>query len=188
MGIDINISGSQISGNTKVLNGLKTQGENNTDISVNNSSVSGKSQILNDANISGNSSVTIEIESSEMKEDAKVINGLDVENGQVNVKLKDVTLGEKVELMNNKKYTEKTTRTNDKKDSLLRKFLKSILKSEDVEDHREVTYSQKTHKNFEDEISKRGKLKSLDTCEAIHSSTKDAEDLKRGQKSTDKTR
>ena len=206
MAVNINISGTNISGNANVLNGLKIQGENNTDISINKSSISGKSQILNNMNISGKSS--IEIENFEMKENAKVLNDIDVENNQVNVKIKDLSLGKGAEFMNNKKFTErtsyqqtqkkstqttykqdtteKTTKRSAKKDGFLKRLLKLILKSQNMEENKEATYSQKTHKDFEDEVSMGGKLKNQDISEALQSAKKDAERLKREQKNTDK--
>lgn len=206
MAIKINISGVSMRGNTELLNGLEIQGENNTDISVNQSAISGKSQILNDVNISENSSADIEIENSEMKENARVLNGLEVENGQVNVELRDVSLGEGVEFMDGRKFTEKTshqqtskeadeqhttektTKTSDKKDGLLKRVLKSILKSENVEEHTEVRHSQKSYRNFEDEISRGGKLRNLDTSEALRSTEKAAKELRREAKSKENIR
>lgn len=203
MGVKIDISGTSISGNTKVLNGLKINGENDTDISVKKSSVSGKSQILNNVNISGNSSVNIGIENSRMKENSRVLNNLDIQRGKVNVELKDLSLGEGVEFMNDKKFTERTshketsnksqqatyerdtTKTSEKKEGFLKRILKSILKSEDVEDNsKEEAYSSKTHEDFEGELSMGGKLKNLDISEAPHSD----EEQKRKQRSTDRGR
>ena len=101
MGIKIDIDGANISGNSTVLNGVK---------------------------ISGNSSVDIEVENSEIKENSRVLNGLDVENAQVEVKLKDLSLGKDAEFMNDRKFTgsashkheqdhtEETTKTTVKKD------------------------------------------------------------------------
>ena len=51
MGVKINLSGSNISGNARVLNGLKVTGKNDAEINVTQSSMSGKSQILNNMNI-----------------------------------------------------------------------------------------------------------------------------------------
>ncbi len=170
MGIKIDIDGANISGNSTVLNGVK---------------------------ISGNSSVDIEVENSEIKENSRVLNGLDVENAQVEVKLKDLSLGKDAEFMNDRKFTgsashkheqdhtEETTKTTVKKDGFLKRVLKSILNLEDVEyDSEEVTYSKKSHKDFEDELSRGGKLKNLDKSETSRS----ADNSKSKQKSNDRGR
>lgn len=195
MSVKINISGTNISGNAKVLNGLNLQGKSNiTDISMENSSISGNSQTLNEAKISGNASV--HIENSQIKETARVLNNLDVE-GQVNVELKDLSLGEGVKFMDGKKFTEKTSHqqktdtkpaTSVKKDGLLKKFLKLILKRENVEEPTDIVKpSQNSHKNFENKISMGGNLKNLDTSEALCAFKKATEELKKEQKSIDET-
>lgn len=200
MGVNINISGTTINENATVLNGLKIQGQNDTDINIKNSSVRGKSQILNGVNISGNSSVNIEIENSDITGNSRILNGLDVENDNVDVELKDLNLGKDVEFMNDKKFrgntshkqntyeqdtSEKTTSTTVKKDGFLKRVLKSILNLEDMEDaSEEITYSKKSHKDFEDELSRGGNFKNLDMPETSHS----AETSKGKQKNTDRGR
>lgn len=106
-----------------------------------------------------------------------------------------MSLGNDVEFMDNKKYeersshkqatyeqdtTEKSTKTSDKTDGLLKRILKSILQSEsEIESSEDVRHSQKTHKDFEEEISMGGKLKNLNISEVLHS----AEDSRREQRS-----
>lgn len=80
--------------------------------------------------------------------------------------------------------TEKTTKTTIKKDGFLKKILKSILNLKKMEGDRKVTYSQKSRKDFEDELSMGGKLKNSYISKTSHS----AEAPKGKQKSTDRGR
>lgn len=203
MGVKINLSGSNISGNARVLNGLKVTGKNDAEINVTQSSMSGKSQILNNMNMSENSSVNIGIKNSEMKDQARVLNDMEVKNGTVDVNIENLSLGQDVEFMNGRKANENSsikynnsqtskhtnanqhnevaeevtsvqdtsqtvTNAKNKRKGLLKRIL-SILKENDIELTEEdiVLSSQEAHKKFESEISNDGKLKNIDTTEAI---------------------
>ena len=109
MGVKINLSGSNISGNARVLNGLKVTGKNDAEINVTQSSMSGKSQILNNMNMSENSSVNIGIKNSEMKDQARVLNDMEVKNGKVDVNIENLSLGQDVEFMNSRKANENSS-------------------------------------------------------------------------------
>ena len=75
MGVKINISGSEISGNSRVLNGIKANSK--SDIEVN-------------------------VKKSEIVENAKVMNDISAENGTVRVNIEDMKLGKDAEFMNNR--------------------------------------------------------------------------------------
>ena len=72
MGVKINISGSEISGNSRVLNGIKANSK--SDIEVN-------------------------VKKSEIVENAKVMNDISAENGTVRVNIEDMKLGKDAEFM-----------------------------------------------------------------------------------------
>ena len=75
MGVKINISGSEISGNSRALNGIKANSK--SDIEVN-------------------------VKKSEIVENAKVMNDISAENGTVRVNIEDMKLGKDAEFMNNR--------------------------------------------------------------------------------------
>ncbi len=139
MGVKINMSGTKISGNAKVLNGLTVSGKSNAEINIKRSSMSGQSQTLNDMNISGNSSVNIGINDTNIKDRARVLNDMEVENGKVDVSIENLQLDKDTEFMN----------------------------SRQVKDNTVVTSAQDAHRKFEARLSEGGRLKGSDTTEAI---------------------
>lgn len=176
MAIKINISGTNISGDSKVLNGIKITGKSNTDISVKESSIEGEAEVLNNVDIKGDSSVDIEMESVDITENARVLNNLDVKNGEASVQLKGIRLGEDVEFMNGKKFSKDTTSNKEeashqeskgeetisktgRKDGFFTRVMKRFQKQEDEQTQETVTYEQKSHKDFENELSRGGKLR-----------------------------
>ena len=142
MGVEINISGNNIGGNAKVLNDLK---------------------------VSGNSQVNVRIKDTNIRDQAKVLNNREVKDGKLNVNIENLNLDKDVEFMNSSKANNNTTTkqsvSKSKKKGLLGK-LSSLFKEQKEEDT--VVYSsQEAHRTFENQMSNGGKLKNMDTSEAV---------------------
>ena len=166
MGVKINISGSEISGNSRVLNGIKTNSK--SDIEVN-------------------------VKKSEIVENAKVMNDISAENGTVRVNIEDMKLGKDAEFMNNrnvefesrkeqsresqvsredgenssinKSEVYMTTSMVKKKKSLferIKDIFKFIKRENEIDDELVTVIREDGHKKFEDKISQNGKLKGVD--------------------------
>lgn len=166
MGVKINISGSEISGNSRVLNGIKANSK--SDIEVN-------------------------VKKSEIVENAKVMNDISAENGTVRVNIEDMKLGKDAEFMNNrnvefesrkeqsresqvsredgenssinKSEVYMTTSMVKKKKSLferIKDIFKFIKKENEIDDELVTVIREDEHKKFEDKISQNGKLKGVD--------------------------
>lgn len=109
MGVSINISGVKVSGNAKVLNNMTVDGKSNVDVGVRNS------QII---------------------QNAEVLNDLNMQNGELKVKIEDVTLGKDAKFMNSRTATQveksnEETKTTDttrtEKESILGKIVSKVL-------------------------------------------------------------
>ena len=166
MGVKINISGSEISGNSRVLNGIKANSK--SDIEVN-------------------------VKKSEIVENAKVMNDISAENGAVRVNIEDMKLGKDAEFMNNrnvelesrkeqsresqvsredgenssinKSEVYMTTSMVKKKKSLferIKDIFKFIKRENEIDDELVTVIREDGHKKFEDKISQNGKLKGVD--------------------------
>lgn len=166
MGVKINISGSEISGNSRVLNGIKANSK--SDIEVN-------------------------VKKSEIVENAKVMNDISAENGTVRVNIEDMKLGKDAEFMNNrnvefesrkeqsresqvsredgenssinKSEVYMTTSMAKKKKSLferIKDIFKFIKRENEIDDELVTVIREDGHKKFEDKISQNGKLKGVD--------------------------
>ncbi|MFQ9264649.1 MAG: hypothetical protein ACLR44_06105 [Clostridia bacterium] len=166
MGVKINISGSEISGNSRVLNGIKANSK--SDIEVN-------------------------VKKSEIVENAKVMNDISAENGTVRVNIEDMKLGKDAEFMNNrnvefesrkeqsresqvsredgenssinKSEVYMTTSMVKKKKSLferIKDIFKFIKRENEIDDELVTVIREDEHKKFEDKISQNGKLKGVD--------------------------
>lgn len=166
MGVKINISGSEISGNSRVLNGIKANSK--SDIEVN-------------------------VKKSEIVENAKVMNDISAENGTVRVNIEDMKLGKDAEFMNNrnvefesrkeqsresqvsredgenssinKSEVYMTTSMVKKKKSLferIKDIFKFIKRENEIDDELVTVIREDGHKKFEDKISQNGKLKGVD--------------------------
>ncbi len=166
MGVKINISGSEISGNSRVLNGIKANSK--SDIEVN-------------------------VKKSEIVENAKVMNDISAENGTVRVNIEDMKLGKDAEFMNNrnvefesrkeqsresqvsredgenssinKSEVYMTTLMVKKKKSLferIKDIFKFIKRENEIDDELVTVIREDGHKKFEDKISQNGKLKGVD--------------------------
>lgn len=166
MGVKINISGSEISGNSRVLNGIKANSK--SDIEVN-------------------------VKKSEIVENAKVMNDISAENGIVRVNIEDMKLGKDAEFMNNrnvefesrkeqsrenqvsredgenssinKSEVYMTTSMVKKKKSLferIKDIFKFIKRENEIDDELVTVIREDEHKKFEDKISQNGKLKGVD--------------------------
>lgn len=166
MGVKINISGSEISGNSRVLNGIKANSK--SDIEVN-------------------------VKKSEIVENAKVMNDISAENGIVRVNIEDMKLGKDAEFMNNrnvefesrkeqsresqvsredgenssinKSEVYMTTSMVKKKKSLferIKDIFKFIKRENEIDDELVTVIREDGHKKFEDKISQNGKLKGVD--------------------------
>lgn len=150
MGVEINISGNNIGGNAKVLNDLK---------------------------VSGNSQVNVKIKDTNIRDQAKVLNNREVKDGKLNVNIENLNIDKDVEFMsdenveyvNRKKANNNTTTkqnvSKSKKKGLFGKLL-SLFKEKNEEDT--IVYSsQEAHRTFENQMSNGGKLKNMDTSEAV---------------------
>lgn len=166
MGVKINISGSEISGNSRVLNGIKANSK--SDIEVN-------------------------VKKSEIVENAKVMNDISAENGTVRVNIEDMKLGKDAEFMNNrnvefesrkeqsresqvsredgenssinKSEVYMTTSMVKKKKSLferIKDIFKFIKRENEIDDELVTVIREDGHKKFEDKISQNEKLKGVD--------------------------
>ena len=166
MGVKINISGSEISGNSRALNGIKANSK--SDIEVN-------------------------VKKSEIVENAKVMNDISAENGTVRVNIEDMKLGKDAEFMNNrnvefesrkeqsresqvsredgenssinKSEVYMTTSMVKKKKSLferIKDIFKFIKRENEIDDELVTVIREDEHKKFEDKISQNGKLKGVD--------------------------
>ena len=166
MGVKINISGSEISGNSRVLNGIKANSK--SDIEVN-------------------------VKKSEIVENAKVMDDISAENGTVRVNIEDMKLGKDAEFMNNrnvefesrkeqsresqvsredgenssinKSEVYMTTSMVKKKKSLferIKDIFKFIKRENEIDDELVTVIREDGHKKFEDKISQNGKLKGVD--------------------------
>lgn len=166
MGVKINISGSEISGNSRVLNGIKANSK--SDIEVN-------------------------VKKSEIVENAKVMNDISAENGTVRVNIEDMKLGKDAEFMNNrnvefesrkeqsresqvsredgenssinKSEVYMTTSMVKKKKSLferIKDIFKFIKRKNEIDDELVTVIREDGHKKFEDKISQNEKLKGVD--------------------------
>lgn len=166
MGVKINISGSEISGNSRVLNGIKANSK--SDIEVN-------------------------VKKSEIVENAKVMNDISAENGTVRVNIEDMKLGKDAEFMNNrnvefesrkeqsresqvsredgenssinKSEVYMTTSMVKKKKRLferIKDIFKFIKRENEIDDELVTVIREDGHKKFEDKISQNGKLKGVD--------------------------
>lgn len=166
MGVKINISGSEISGNSRVFNGIKANSK--SDIEVN-------------------------VKKSEIVENAKVMNDISAENGTVRVNIEDMKLGKDAEFMNNrnvefesrkeqsresqvsredgenssinKSEVYMTTSMVKKKKSLferIKDIFKFIKRENEIDDELVTVIREDGHKKFEDKISQNGKLKGVD--------------------------
>ena len=166
MGVKINISGSEISGNSRVLNGIKANSK--SDIEVN-------------------------VKKSEIVENAKVMNDISAENGTVRVNIEDMKLGKDAEFMNNrnvefesrkeqsresqvsredgenssinKSEVYMTTSMVKKKKSLferIKDIFKFIKRENEIDDELVTVIREDGHKKFENKISQNGKLKGVD--------------------------
>lgn len=166
MGVKINISGSEISGNSRVLNEIKANSK--SDIEVN-------------------------VKKSEIVENAKVMNDISAENGTVRVNIEDMKLGKDAEFMNNrnvefesrkeqsresqvsredgenssinKSEVYMTTSMVKKKKSLferIKDIFKFIKRENEIDDELVTVIREDGHKKFEDKISQNGKLKGVD--------------------------
>lgn len=166
MGVKINISGTEISGNSRVLNGIKANSK--SDIEVN-------------------------VKKSEIVENAKVMNDISAENGTVRVNIEDMKLGKDAEFMNNrnvefesrkeqsresqvsredgenssinKSEVYMTTSMVKKKKSLferIKDIFKFIKRENEIDDELVTVIREDEHKKFEDKISQNGKLKGVD--------------------------
>lgn len=213
MGIKINISGTEISGNSKVLNNANIQGKNNTNIKIKDTSINGNAQLLNDMKSSGENSIDIEVKNTKMTSNARVLNGIEPSNGEINLQIQDLNLGKNVEFMNNGKITntqnsrqqaksnatyskmqtgaretiqnsrqqtesnptystiqtgvKEITEIRNKREGLLKRILKAIFRIKNTEEPIQE-YTQTDYKKFQEQMSRNGKLKNLDTTEAIH--------------------
>ena len=166
MGVKINISGSEISGNSRALNGIKANSK--SDIEVN-------------------------VKKSEIVENAKVMNDISAENGTVRVNIEDMKLGKDAEFMNNrnvefesrkeqsresqvsredgenssinKSEVYMTTSMVKKKKSLferIKDIFKFIKRENEIDDELVTVIREDEHKKFEDKISQNGKIKGVD--------------------------
>ncbi len=166
MGVKINISGSEISGNSRVLNGIKANSK--SDIEVN-------------------------VKKSEIVENAKVMNDISAENGTVRVNIEDMKLGKDAEFMNNrnvefesrkeqsresqvsredgenssinKSEVYMTTSMVKKKKRLferIKDIFKFIKRENEIDDELVTVIREDGHKKLEDKISQNGKLKGVD--------------------------
>jgi hypothetical protein len=166
MGVKINISGSEISGNSRVLNGIK---------------------------VNSKSDIEVNVKKSEIVENAKVMNDISAENGTVRVNIEDMKLGKDAEFMNNrnvefesrkeqsresqvsredgenssinKSEVYMTTSMVKKKKSLferIKDIFKFIKRENEIDDELVTVIREDGHKKFEDKISQNGKLKGVD--------------------------
>ena len=192
MGIKIEISSSNIQGDTRILNGATILGDNNVNIGLNKTHIGGKTQILNDSEMPKGSSVNVEINESELGENATILNDTKLPKGRTDFKLNGKKSDIDPEFMNGEKFnksennqqtsTKATTfyqrtdkRPDKKQEGLLKRLVSLILGKEEKEVNYEVHYSTKSHKDFEYEVSNGGKLKDLDTSEAIKVAQQSAE-------------
>lgn len=103
MGIRINITGTKIDGEAKVLNNLNVN-KGNVNVDMQNTKIGGKSQIFNNMDVrEGN--VNVEMNNDKFTGTSKILNDTNIENGTLNVELNDVTIDNDVKFMNGRTFT-----------------------------------------------------------------------------------
>ena len=84
-------------------------------INMSGINVSGDAKVLNDAKFSDKSKVDIEVDKANINGNARALNNVDVQNGKLEVELDGLNLGKDVEFMNDKKISENQEVKEDRK-------------------------------------------------------------------------
>lgn len=100
MGIKINLSGSNIGGDSEVLSNLTINGASNGNVEIKNSNISGNAQVLNDMTVS-NSEISLGVNSSTIEGNAHVMNNIDATNSKVIKNISNVNLRGNATVFNN---------------------------------------------------------------------------------------
>ena len=166
MGVKINISGSEISGNSRVLNGIKANSKSDIEVNVKKSEIVENAKVMNDISAE-NGTVRVNIEDMKLGKDAEFMNNRNVEfesrkeqNRESQVSRED---GENSSI--NKSEVYMTTSMVKKKKSLferIKDIFKFIKRENEIDDELVTVIREDEHKKFEDKISKNGKLKGDD--------------------------
>ena len=106
MGVKINMSGINVSGDAKVLNDAKFSDKSRVDVEVEKSSINGNAEVLNGLNAGKQSEVDVKIKNTDIDGNARAFNNIDVQDGKVEVEVENLRLGKDVEFMNDKKIQE----------------------------------------------------------------------------------
>lgn len=106
MGVKINMSGINVSGDAKVLNDAKFSDKSRVDVEVEKSSINGNAEVLNGLNAGKQSEVDVKIKNTDIDGNARAFNNIDVQDGKLEVEVENLRLGKDVEFMNDKKIQE----------------------------------------------------------------------------------
>ena len=116
MGVKINMSGINVSGDAKVLNDAKFSDKSKVDIEVDKANINGNAEVLNELNAGKQSEVDVKIKDTNIDGNARALNNVDVQNGKLEVELDGLNLGKDVEFMNDKKISENQEVKEEKKE------------------------------------------------------------------------
>lgn len=156
MGVRISIQGTEIGGNSKVLNNMNASGK--VDIDIKDSNIKGDSKVLNNVSTRG----TLEYRASNVNigGNATVMNNRKIREGETviirqdGLKHTETTQTAKQKTSNPKTSNPKTT----KKEGLLSKIAKILGKEEIESEEIEIDYG-KAQKEFANQISGNGKYR-----------------------------
>ena len=83
MGVKINMSGINVSGDAKVLNDAKFSDKSKVDIEVDKANINGNAEVLNELNAGKQSEVDVKIKDTNIDGNARALNNVDVQNGKL---------------------------------------------------------------------------------------------------------